>query len=79
MKLSPAQYVIQTFGGVRDTARILGVLPTSVSRWKLRRPKRGDRGLIPSHLHRKILKKASKLNLDITPFDLVWGREITKH
>jgi len=73
MKQTPAEFVIKSFGGVRQTARILGINPTAVSHWKVRRPKRGEKGLIPSWMHRKILKKAQRLKLPITSYELVWG------
>ena len=71
MKLSPAEYVIHVFGGVRATARAIGVTPTSISKWTRR-----EEGTVPTSKMKKIIKKAELLGLDITPDDLVLGREV---
>jgi len=78
MFLSPALYVIHVFGGVRKTARAIGRGPSSVSKWKLPREKDGCEGNIPSAAQRKILKVAEEQSLDITPHDLLYGRNVKK-
>jgi hypothetical protein len=46
MTKNPARCVIEAFGGVRKTARILGVDLGAVSRWQ-------KRGLVPNSLQKK--------------------------
>jgi hypothetical protein len=73
MHLSPAKHVIEQFGGINRTARVLQKDPASVYRWT---QKRRDipKGTIPSQNFRRILKEAKRFNLDITVEDLVFGR-----
>lgn len=76
MKLSPSQIVIGYFGGVRAAAKILGRSPASVCKWQKYVDKSGNKGGVPRALHTTILKKAKKLNLKITPDDLIYGRHV---
>ncbi len=76
MHLSPADYVVRVFKGVRATARLIGRSPTSVSKWTMPKAKRGSNGMIPSQAQRIILLKARALGLDLTAEDLILGREI---
>lgn len=71
MQLSPAEYVIHIFGGVRATARALNMAPSAISKWQHQ-----SNGVIPSKNMQKILTKAVELQLDITPEDLVVGRSV---
>lgn len=71
MHLSPAEYVIHIFGGVRATARALDRAPSSISKWQ-----NSYKGIIPSQNIPKIMTKAKELNLDIRPEDLVIGRDM---
>lgn len=75
--LSPAQYVIHVFGGVRKTARMIGRNPGAICHWKQPRKKGGCGGDVPGAAQRIILLVAKKHSLDITPGDLVYGRRIT--
>jgi len=68
-KMTPAEIVIEVFGGVRATARALKLAPSSVSRWVTDR-----NGLVPQAQQYKILKIASRKQLKITPTDLIIGR-----
>lgn len=72
--LSPAEYVIKTFGGVRATARAIGRDKSSVSVWRASKDKKGTGGLIPHKAQALILKVAREKNLDITAEDLIVGR-----
>lgn len=75
--LSPAEYVIRQFKGVRATARAIGRSPSSVSKWRCPKgEKRGCDGQVPGTVQRVILEKARELGLDITPSDLINGRVI---
>lgn len=76
MKLTPAQYVIHVFGGVRATARVVGRSPAAISKWHLSKKNQGRGGIVPTGVQSIILKAASKKGLDIKPEDLVIGREI---
>lgn len=75
-KLSPAEYVIKMFGGVRPTSRLFVKSASNISRWQNYCPKTNPKGTIPSKYHRSILEKAAELNIDITPRDLIYGREV---
>ena len=69
MHISPAECVIRAFGGVRSTARAIGVEPSAVSRWR-------KRGPIPTGSLLIVLEKAKELGLDITSDDLIHGRDM---
>ena len=69
MYLTPVEYVIRIFGGVRATARALGYYPSAVSRWR----KRKDY-TIPSSSHKKVLETAKRKKLDLTAHDLIYGK-----
>lgn len=73
MKLSPAEYVIQTIGGVRKTARAIGRQPGTVSMW---RSSKGSSGEIPRSAQKSILAYARTKRLDITAADLILGRSV---
>ena len=75
MHLNPAQFVIRQFGGVIKTARLLGLNKSSVSRWKKGTPSR-PYGRIPTTAQTEILNLARLMAVDITPEDLIKGREI---
>jgi hypothetical protein len=70
---TPAQRVIEAFGGVRKTARLLELNPATVCRWTKPRPPdgRGSGGLIPSDHHRSILDAAKREGVAITAEDLI--------
>lgn len=72
-RLSPAEHVIRTIGGVRKTARAIKRQPSSVSAW---RSPNGTRGEVPRSAQKSILKYAGQHNLDITATDLLFGREV---
>lgn len=78
MQMTPAEYVISVFQGVRATARALGRSPSSVSKWQKPREMRGCGGNIPGAAQRLILDLARKRGLDITPDDLINGRRTSK-
>ena len=78
MHLTPAEYVVHVFQGVRLTARAIGRSPASVSKWSRPRTEKGADGQIPSAAQRRILEIAKKAGLDITPDDLMFGRKVPK-
>jgi len=76
--LSPAEYVIRVFGGVRKTARAVGRSPASVSKWRAKKKNNGSGGRIPTAAAERILSIAKETGLDITPFDLLCGRKVDR-
>lgn len=66
--MSPADTVIQLFGGVRPTARVVGVYPSAVTRWR----KRGG-GKIPQGHFPVLLREASLMGFCLTMDHLVRG------
>lgn len=77
-KLTPAQYVVKTFGGVRKTARAIGIEPSAVCRWRQPKAKNGTDGLIPTVSQQRVLVAARMMKLDITAEDLIIGRTTKK-
>lgn len=77
--MSPAQYVVFAFKGVRATARQIGCHPSAVSRWVRHTDKLGFTGSIPAAFRRVILSRAKELSLDIKSEDLDFGRTIYEH
>lgn len=76
MFLNPAQYVVHVFGGVRATARAIDRYAGTVSKWNSPKTKQGAAGKIPSGEYLHILNVARGSKLDITPDDLINGREV---
>lgn len=69
--MSPADKVIEAFGGVRATARALGLNSSSVSRWRMPAEKRGLAGRVPSIHQATILVYARKNGMRLTAEDLI--------
>ena len=65
-KLNPAEVVTSELG-VRPLARLLGLDPTAIMRWKKRK-------LVPSEYHRQVIIVAEQQGVTITANDLVHGR-----
>jgi hypothetical protein len=74
--LTPAEYIIKVFGGVRKTARAIGRSPSSVVRWKSPAHVGGTGGDIPDAAKRRILLVAKEQKIDINLEDLFYGRTI---
>ena len=66
---TPVQVVIEEFGGVRALGRAIHKDPSAISKWANRH------GCIPATEQKKVLEKAWELNLNISAYDLVMGRE----
>jgi hypothetical protein len=75
-RLTPAEHVIQIFGGVRATARALDRSPSCVSKWRAPKDARGCDGGIPRKAQEQILRLAKEQGLDITADDLISGRAV---
>jgi len=74
--LTPAEYVIKKFGGVRKTAKAIGRDAGAVSKWRQPKDRRGTGGAIPGGAQLAILDAAERLGLDITATDLIKGRRV---
>lgn len=74
--LTPSQYVIRIFGGVRKLSKAIGRTPASVSKWGKSRSEKGCGGNIPTNAQIIILEIARQRKLDINPQDLVIGKNI---
>jgi hypothetical protein len=68
--ISPAEVVIESFGGIRATARVLHLDPSAVSHWRFS-------GRVPGFHLRRILVLAKQHGIEITAEDLILGRETT--
>jgi len=75
-QLTPAEYVIHVFGGVRATALAIGRNASSVCKWTKSKAKHGLDGKIPSSLQKTVLEVAKKRKLDIKAQDLIYGRRV---
>lgn len=72
--LTPAEFVIRTFGGVRATARLVGRSQPSVSAWRRPKSRKGTGGSIPAGLYLVILRIARSRRMDVGASDLISGR-----
>lgn len=68
---TPADKVIEKFGGVRATARALGLNSSSVSRWRMPPEKRGLGGRVPSVHQGRLLQLARESGIELTAQDLI--------
>lgn len=68
-KLTPVEYVIHRFGGVRATAEAIGRTPGAISKWR----KKDRKGAIPGPAQQLILSAADLRGIDIDAFDLILG------
>ena len=66
---TPLQVVIEEFGGVRALGRAISKDPSAISKWAKRH------GCIPATEQKTVLEKAWELDLNITPYELIFGRE----
>lgn len=67
-RCEPARSIVRRLGGVSATASIIGVYPSSVSRWMT---KDGTAGMVPQKHWKDILKHAAERNIKITLEDLL--------
>jgi hypothetical protein len=71
--LTPSKLAILLFGGVSILAKQLEISKVTVSSWQTR----GDGG-IPRQHHLKIIEVAKRKKIELSPEDLVFGRDIQK-
>ena len=69
--MTPAEKVIDAFGGVRVLARLLGRNPSSIVRWRRSKAEGGTGGVVPSALQGKVLTLARSQGLSLTAEDLI--------
>jgi ribosomal protein S16 len=60
--MTPAERIIEKFGGINPMARKLKIPPSTVQGWK-------DRGFIPSKRQTEILNAAPEWNVDLSHAD----------
>jgi len=77
MQLSPAQYIIYVFGGVRKAGLAIGRSAAAISKWNKSKKNKGTDGRIPGPAQMDILNVAMRRKLDITADDLIHGRKVT--
>jgi hypothetical protein len=70
MKQSPADIIIDRFGGPEAVAGALGLNVATVYKWSYPRP-RGRGGFIPSWHHAPLLKIAQKRGLRLSARDFI--------
>lgn len=73
--ITPAELVIELFGGLRPTARILGRSHSAVNQWRKPKSHGGCDGFIPRLIIHKVLDIAERDGLKITAIDLIIGRK----
>lgn len=71
---TPADVVIEAFGGVHPTSRAIGVSASWVCRWRKAKDEYGTGGEVPGNHHKEVLAAAERLGVQITPYDLIYGR-----
>jgi hypothetical protein len=72
MVIQPASLVVTIFGGVRRTARLLGISPATVRKWS------HSGGHIPAKNQRRLLDLAQQNGLRLTAEDIVLGRNVAE-
>lgn len=65
--MTPAEVVIDVFGGIRPAARAAGVEASTVLRWQ-------RRGGVPDEYKRDLLDAAKRRRLLLSLEELTWGR-----
>jgi len=71
MRCDPAHSIIEKFGGISAVAKIAGVTPHSVMRWRSPRDKGGTGGFIPHWHVQRLLEAASERGLALQPADFM--------
>lgn len=82
-RMTPAACVFEAFGGVQETARILGISAGTVARWHRgwyagegeRQAKSRTKGSVPIHHIQALLLEAERRGKPLTLEHLVFGRD----
>ena len=69
-KRQPAWTVVTKLGGVRATARVLGIAPSAVSRWMSDRDNKGTGGVVPQKHWKTLLSYAKQERIELSESDL---------
>lgn len=72
--MTPAEVVIDTFGGVRATARVANVNASTVCRWLQARQRGGTGGMVPAEYMQTLLAAADRMGKLLTAEHLVRGK-----
>lgn len=67
---TPADYVIEQFGGVRATARALGMSPSAVSHWRKRN------GQVPPTAWKLVIATAAAQHIKLDPVKVMGPMEV---
>lgn len=77
--LSPADKVIQAFGGIRAVARLIERNPSSVQRWRKPRAEGGTGGAVPTAVQGRLLAMAAERGIPLSAVDLIQTVDCCKH
>lgn len=72
--MTPAEVVIDVFGGVRATARIVETAPSTVCRWLQPKKRGGTGGFVPQPYFALLMQTAKAQNRVLTLEHLVIGK-----
>lgn len=72
--MSPAEVVVDVFGGVRATARAAEVNGSTVCRWLQPRKRGGTGGMVPKVHRERLIAAAAKLGKLLTDEHLTIGK-----
>ncbi len=72
--MTPAEVVIDTFGGIRATARIVDTAPSTVCRWLQPKKRGGTGGLVPQGYFAILMQTAKDQKRTLTLEHLVHGK-----
>lgn len=72
--MTPAEVVIDVFGGVRATARVVNVNASTVCRWLQPRTRGGTGGIVPETHHATLLEAAQATGKLLSQQALTIGR-----
>lgn len=70
-QVTPAARVIAAFKGVRETARILNISSSTVSRWQKSKDEGGTGGRVPTKHQAEILRVAKERGVALTAEGLI--------
>lgn len=67
---TPAQVLIERFGGVCELGRVLNIDKSTVSRWQVGAEKKGTSGRVPQKYWKVLIVEARKRKLKLSLKDL---------
>ncbi|MFN8820549.1 MAG: carph-isopro domain-containing protein [Betaproteobacteria bacterium] len=77
--MTPADKVIEVFGGIRAVAKLVGRNPSSIQRWKKPRSERGTGGAVPTACQGRLLAIARERGITLTADDLIMTTDTRNH